>query len=92
MLMKRGAVPLVLSLVVATVAVLVGCQPVMPEPATPELANPASVHCVEEGGTLEIREGDDGGQIGVCVFDDGSECEEWAFYRGECEPGAQRSP
>ncbi|MBN1260258.1 MAG: DUF333 domain-containing protein [Anaerolineae bacterium] len=24
--------------------------------------------------------------MGYCVFADGSECEEWAFYRGECEP------
>ncbi len=49
--------------------------------------NPASVYCEEQGGTLEIREDEDGNQYGVCVFDDGSECEEWAFYRGECEPG-----
>ena len=21
----------------------------------------------------------------VCVFDDGSECEEWAYFRGECK-------
>ena len=37
-------------------------------------------------GTVEIRE-ERGGQRGVCVFDDGSECDEWEFYRGECEPG-----
>ncbi|MBU1866793.1 MAG: DUF333 domain-containing protein, partial [Actinobacteria bacterium] len=30
----------------------------------------------------------DGGTYGVCVFPDGSECDEWAFFRGECEPGA----
>lgn len=56
---------------------------------TPEtgLANPASVYCQEQGGTLEIRTGADGGQYGVCVFADGSECEEWAFFRGECSPG-----
>lgn len=56
------------------------------EPAA-EMANPASVYCEEQGGTLEIRTGQDGGQFGVCVFDDGSECEEWAFFRGECQPG-----
>lgn len=49
------------------------------------LPNPASVYCTEQGGTLDIRE-DDSGQYGVCIFDDGSECEEWAFYRGECAP------
>ena len=52
-----------------------------------QLANPASVYCVEQGGTLDIRTDDSGGQYGVCVFKDGSECEEWAFYRGECKPG-----
>jgi putative hemolysin len=52
-----------------------------------QLANPASVYCVEQGGTLDTRTDDSGGQYGVCVFEDGSECEEWAFCRGECKPG-----
>ncbi|MCB8992068.1 MAG: META domain-containing protein [Ardenticatenaceae bacterium] len=51
------------------------------------LANPASVHCEEQGGTLEMHSDADGGQYGVCLFDDGSECEEWAYFRGECAPG-----
>jgi putative hemolysin len=50
------------------------------------LANPASEYCEEQGGTVDIRDGETG-QIGYCVFPDGSECEEWAYYRGECEPG-----
>jgi putative hemolysin len=49
------------------------------------IANPASVYCQEQGGTLEIRSGE-GGEVGICVFADGSECEEWAFFRGECAP------
>jgi hypothetical protein len=49
------------------------------------LPNPASVYCEEQGGTLEIRE-NQAGQYGVCIFDDGSECDEWAYYRGECAP------
>ncbi len=51
------------------------------------LPNPASAFCEEQGGTVDIREGE-GGQYGVCVFDDGSECDEWQFFRGECAPGA----
>ena len=51
------------------------------------LPNPASAFCEEQGGTVDIRD-EAGGQVGYCVFDDGSECEEWAFYRGECAPGA----
>jgi putative hemolysin len=62
--------------------VLAGCG----EPEA-DIANPASVHCEEQGGTVEIRIGEDGAERGVCVFDDGSECDEWAFYRGECESG-----
>lgn len=51
------------------------------------LPNPASVYCIEGGYELEIRTGEDGGQYGVCIFPDGSECEEWAYFRGECSPG-----
>lgn len=51
------------------------------------MANPASAHCEENGGSIETREDADGGQYGVCVFEDGSECEEWAYFREECEPG-----
>jgi putative hemolysin len=51
-----------------------------------EIANPASSNCIDRGGTLEMREGE-GGTYGVCVFVDGSECEEWALLREECVPG-----
>jgi putative hemolysin len=54
------------------------------EPA--EIANPASVYCVEQGGDLDIRTDTDGGQYGVCVFGDGTEVEEWAYFRGEAQP------
>jgi putative hemolysin len=49
------------------------------------MANPASQFCVEQGYQSEIRD-EAGGQVGYCLFPDGSECEEWAFYRGECAP------
>lgn len=50
-----------------------------------QLPNPASVYCKEQGGTSEIRTNPDGSQTGYCVFQDGSECEEWSFYRRECQ-------
>ena len=53
------------------------------------LANPASVYCEEQGGQLDMRTDESGGTYGVCVFEDGSECEEWAFFRGECSPGGE---
>lgn len=49
-----------------------------------QIANPASTFCVEQGYKLDIRT-TDGGQIGYCVFPDGAECEEWAFFRKECQ-------
>lgn len=52
------------------------------------LANPASVYCEEQGGRVDIRKDDGGGQYGVCVFSDGTEVEEWAYFRGEAEPTA----
>ena len=78
---------------------LAGCQtsittplasdiPTQPEQATqPAIANPASQYCVDQGGTLAIEERGDGGQIGVCYFEDNRQCEEWALMRGECPVG-----
>ena len=54
------------------------------------LPNPASQYCIEKGYKLELRTNPDGSQYAVCVFPDGSECEEWAFYRGECKPGGKK--
>jgi putative hemolysin len=64
-----------------------------PTEAAPGMPNPASQFCVEQGYELEIRD-EAGGQVGYCRFPDGSECEEWAFYRGECSPagGSQPTP
>jgi uncharacterized protein len=53
----------------------------MPQPNMP---NPASLYCEQNGNSLEIRTAEDGSQSGVCVFPDGSTCDEWAYFRGEC--------
>ena len=50
------------------------------------LPNPASQYCLDQGYELEMRT-DARGTAGYCMFPDGTECEEWAFYRGECAPG-----
>jgi putative hemolysin len=68
-----------------------------PEPAATEIPqanipNPASVYCEQNGNTLEIRTAADGSQSGVCIFPDGSTCDEWAYFRGECGPATQTSP
>lgn len=68
-----------------------------PEPAVlpsaePGLPNPASLYCEQNGNKLEIVTAADGSQSGRCVFPDGSACDEWAYYRGECGPGEQTTP
>jgi dipeptidase D len=59
-----------------------------PPEEAPGMPNPASQLCVDRGYQLEIRD-EGGGQVGYCLFPDGSECEEWAFYRGECSPASE---
>jgi putative hemolysin len=58
-----------------------------PEPEKPiGMPNPASSYCAAQGYKLEIRtDPTTGGEVGYCVFPDGSSCEEWAFYRGDCQ-------
>jgi len=55
--------------------------------AQPGLANPASENCTAQGGTLTIETRGDGGQYGVCYFEDNQQCEEWALLRGDCPVG-----
>ena len=50
------------------------------------LPNPASQYCLDQGYDLQMRT-EAGGTAGYCIFPDGTECEEWSFYRGECAPG-----
>lgn len=50
--------------------------------------NPASINCIEKGGRLEIRRAPIWpNEYGICKFDDGSECNEWGFFKGECKKG-----
>jgi putative hemolysin len=68
-----------------------------PEPTATDIPqagipNPASVYCKEQGNKHEIRIAADGSQNGICVFPNGSECDEWVYFRGECGPSTQASP
>ena len=76
----------VIALVLAVVLSLSGCGGDDDEDGDSGIANPAAMYCVEQGGTVDIRTDDGGNQTGYCVFSDGTEVEEWAFYRGEAEP------
>ncbi len=79
--MKRA-----IAIALAIVLSVSGCGGNDEDDEQPGLANPASVYCQEQGGTVDIRTDDGGNQTGYCVFSDGTEVDEWAYYRGEAEP------
>lgn len=54
------------------------------------IANPASVNCVNQGGTLEIVD-ENNGAVGYCHLKDGRVCEEWSLMRGGCMAPGQVS-
>ncbi len=72
------------ALLAAGVLTLAGCgkteAPVENPDENAEIANPAAVYCEENGWTLNLEEW-------LCMFDDGSYCEEWSYQRWECQPG-----
>jgi len=53
-------------------------------PTIKSMGDPASIFCYERGGQLKFRKDEKGNEHSVCVFADGTECEEWSFFRGEC--------
>jgi len=71
-------------------AAVVGSVAGTPPPAAPPtaattLANPASVACAKDGGTIEMVPDVAGNITGICHRKDGSACEEWALFRtGQC--------
>ena len=81
--MKTKTLGLV-ALLAASVLTLAGCgkteAPVENPDENAEIANPAAFYCEENGWTLNLEEW-------LCMFDDGSYCEEWSYQRWECQPG-----
>ena len=68
-------------LILTVTLILTACGSAAPPDTGVGLANPASVYCAENGYELVFSAD---GSTGICQFPDGSECEEWAFFRGEC--------
>ncbi len=64
-------------ILIVSMFVIAGCQ------ESSEIANPASEFCEKNGGSLLIVNEPDG-QKGICTLKDGTKCDEWAYYRGEC--------
>jgi hypothetical protein len=76
---ERGLATLILLL---TLPVVVSCGD---DGGGPQLPNPASVFCEEQGGHVDIERDQAGNERGVCVFDDGSRVDEWQYYREQHE-------
>lgn len=49
---------------------------------SPEVSNAASLNCVDKGGQQRMED-----QLGLCVFPDERQCEQWAMLRGDCPRG-----
>jgi putative hemolysin len=94
---KKVKMKWILTLSISLILLTTCAAPVNQQIATPvstdipqaTMPNPASAYCVEHGFKSEIRTAADGSQSGVCIFPDGSECDEWAYFRGECKPTTQ---
>jgi uncharacterized protein len=84
-LLTSSLIPL--SLVVLLLGACIAVPAPQAQPTSAAIANPASQNCVKQGGTLSIEERGDGGQFGVCYFEDNLQCEEWALMRGDCPVG-----
>ena len=54
-----------------------------------ESGNVASKYCIEHGGSSFIQKSTllngTETQKGVCEFPNGSQCEKWQYFRGECK-------
>lgn len=55
--------------------------------ASAEVESPAALFCTQNGGRSVVLRTTGGNERGYCVFLDRSACEEWAYYRAQCEPG-----
>ncbi len=87
--MKSGKKSIYLLIFILIISSLTACLPTTSNPIESQnvnLPNPASQYCTEQGYQLEMRQ-NEAGEYGVCIFPDGTECDEWAYFRGECAPG-----
>lgn len=54
------------------------------------LSNPATVYCLQEGGKFTMKKTLDGSTVGICELASNIQCEEWAFYKGDCPAGSKK--
>ncbi len=51
---------------------------------TTALADPASVYCKQNSGTIEIKNNLSGWQSKICHLPNGTTCDEWSYFNGTC--------
>lgn len=67
--------------ILSCTVVLSACLSSQNDEQQTDMANPASVYCVEQGGESILKASKSGDQYGVCRFSNGREIEEWKYYR-----------
>ena len=72
---------MILAALAAGAAAVLGASLAPPPPPISTFSNRWCVACAKDGGTLRILTKADGGQVGICVRKDGTQCEEWALFR-----------
>jgi len=65
---------------VGIVAVFIGIafavQGIDNSPSQVSIANPSATYCIENGGEYDLD--------GTCTLSDGTQCDAWEYFRGEC--------
>jgi putative hemolysin len=70
----------VLMFVLCAVLLVGGCGDDVDDADT-QIPNPASVFCEQSGGIVRMETDEDGSETGICVLADGTEVDEWEYYR-----------
>ncbi len=60
------------------------CAPLQERYTTIERGNPAVEFCLSQGGVVQVRYEEDDTPYGICIFEDGFECEQWDFLNQTC--------
>ena len=84
-MMKAGTIISFL-LTISLALCLAACNQTCKKSSAVNMANPASVYCVKQGGTVEIVKDKSGGEVGMCHLPDGTVIEEWELFRRDNPP------
>jgi putative hemolysin len=97
-MITRNGILIILGLCIVAGIFIAGCTQQAPQVQTPtttppitittsptsaSMANPASVNCGNIGGIVEIKKDSVGTEFGMCTFQNGTSCEEWALFRND---------